>query len=447
MKKRSLFWVSIFTLLMVTPVDAQQRIGFVGGLNISNAKGVFEPGDDIDFSSGNDFGIGAVLDLGLNQNFVLRLEPMYLRKSGAYEADFDPEGRFQAKFGFKIAYLEVPVFLKLAAQTNTIQPYIMAGPTVGLLLSAKTKIDAPAIGVGVEVNTEDILNFIDFGLGFGAGMNFSTGKNAIFVECRYTHGLFNVADEGHASAGDFEFEVDEGFVVKTGGVQILAGMTLPFGVVSISPTEGHRSPTTGTPHRIGFVGGLNIASVNVVDPDGADLNFSSRTVFGLGLVLDLALNQNLSLLFEPMYLQKGAEVTLDSTPSKFEAAYLEVPVFFKFAYGTRTVRPYVMAGPTVGFNLSSDLQFSAFDQDFENDIEKLTRRLDFGLGFGAGVSFPISNTSIFIESRYMLGLSDFTEAGVVEEAGFEPIEFGERLDLRTKGIQIMLGITFPLGGE
>ena len=165
------------------------------------------------------------------------------------------------------------------------------------------------------------------------------------------------------------------------------------------------------------------------------------------MFLDHALKQNLSLLFEQMYLQKGAEVTFDTGPGKFEAAYLEVPVFLKFTFGTRIVHPYVLAGPTVGFNLSSDLQFSAFEQDFENNLKKLTRRLDFGLGFGAGVSFPISNTSIFIESRYRLGLFDVTEVGVVEEAGFDPIEFGERLDVNTKGIQIMLGITFPLGGE
>jgi len=442
LKKRSLFWVSIFTLLMVTPVDAQQRIGFVGGLNISNPNAVDADGEDIDFSSGYDFGIGAVLDLGLNQNFVLRLEPMYLRKSVAFEPGFP------AKFEIKTAYLEVPVFLKLVAQTNTIQPYIMAGPTVALLLSAKTKINAPMFLTGVEVSTEDLLNFIDFGLGFGAGMNFSTGKNAIFVEGRYTHGLFNISDEGKAPIGDFEFEFEEGQVVKSRGFQLLAGMTFPFGVLAISPTEGQRSPTTGTPHRIGFVGGLNIASFSGVNEDGEDLNFSSRTIFGLGVVLDLALKPNLSLLFEPMYLQKGAELTFDEgILGKFEAAYLEVPVFFKFALGSRTVRPYVMAGPTIGFNLSHELQFSAFEQDFENNLKKLTKPIDFGLGFGAGVSFPISNISIFIESRYRLGLSDVTETGVVEEAGFDPIEFGERLDVNTKGIQIMLGITFPLGGE
>ncbi len=116
MKKRSLFWVSIFTLLMVTPVDAQQRIGFVGGLNISNASGVFSDGEDIDFSSGNDFGIGAVLDLGLNQNFVLRLEPMYLRKSVAFEPGFP------AKFELKTAYLEVPVFLSLLRRPTPFNP-------------------------------------------------------------------------------------------------------------------------------------------------------------------------------------------------------------------------------------------------------------------------------------------------------------------------------------
>ena len=75
MKRISSVIVVLNALLMVTPVDAQQRIGFVGGLNISNAN--FVDLSEANISGRNVFGIGAVLDLGLNQNFVLRLEPMY----------------------------------------------------------------------------------------------------------------------------------------------------------------------------------------------------------------------------------------------------------------------------------------------------------------------------------------------------------------------------------
>ena len=206
----------------------------LGGLNISNLNGVGDDGEDIPFFSRNVFGIGAVLDLGLNENITLRLEPMYLQKGGTFEGflqDFQFDAfpqDFLAEFKFKAAYLEVPVLFKLALQTSTIQLYVMAGPTLGLLLNSKLEINSPAAALADEINFDGLSNYIDFGLGFGAGMNFPIGKNSIFVEGRQTLGLYKVVDNGKTSAGDFEFEFEE-TDIKTRGFQILAGITFPFG--------------------------------------------------------------------------------------------------------------------------------------------------------------------------------------------------------------------------
>ena len=195
-------------------------------------------------------------------------------------------------------------------------------------------------------------------------------------------------------------------------------------------------------HYIGVVGGLNIANLRGDDEDGEDIDFSSRTVFGIGGVLDLGLNENIALRLEPMYLQKGAEfdVTdpdLDSAQLKFKAAYLEVPVFLKFAFGTSATRPYVMAGPTIGFNLSSKFDISAPGINVEVDIDELTETIDFGFGLGGGVSFPMGNNSIFVEGRYTFGLTDIIEDGTFD---FMDEEAELEADIKTRGIQFMVGM-------
>ncbi len=230
MKKPDVFFVVVITLFMVLPATAQQRIGFVGGLNIANLRGVDQDGEDINLSGLTLFGFGGVLELGLSKNIALHLEPMYLKKGGVFEGSLEDLGSledFPAKFKFKVAYLEVPVLVKLAIEsTSKTQLYFLAGPTLGLLLNSKLEINSPAVGLADEVNFEGLSNFIDFGLSLGVGMSF---PNSIFVEGRYTLGLYNVVDDGKASAGDFEFDFEEGVDVKTRGFQIMAGITFPFG--------------------------------------------------------------------------------------------------------------------------------------------------------------------------------------------------------------------------
>lgn len=207
----------------------------------------------------------------------------------------------------------------------------------------------------------------------------------------------------------------------------------------------------GAQVKLGVIGGVNIANLNGEDVDGTKIDFSSCTTFGVGGVLDIGLSENVALRFEPMYLQKGAEFNVTDDPDfgsatfSSKAGYLEVPVLLKISFGTSATRPYLMAGPTIGFNLSSKFELSALGFSAEIDADKITKSTDFGLAFGAGVSFPAGTSSIFVEGRYALGLSDIVEAGTLELMG-ELLEF-EDVNIKTRGIQIMGGITFPLGGK
>ncbi len=93
-----------------------------------------------------------------------------------------------------------------------------------------------------------------------------------------------------------------------------------------------------------------------------------------------------------------------------------------------------------GLNIANlngkNIYFNGVKIDFSNRI---------ALGVGAGVSFPTGSSSIFVEGCYVFGLTDVTEASTLKFMG-KDVPFDEA-NVKTRGIQIMSGITFPLGGK
>ena len=191
-------------------------------------------------------------------------------------------------------------------------------------------------------------------------------------------------------------------------------------------------------NQIGFIAGINIANLEEEDSD-----FSSLTGFGFGGVLDFALGDKFSLCLQPMYLQKGASEEEGEVTLEIKMTYIEIPILFKFYLGSGDTKPYLMAGPTIGINLSSDMEMSSGGMSVEVDFSNVTETLDYGLAFGGGVSFPVgTNSLLFIEAKYVLGLADIVKEGEVELGG-ETLQV-EDAEVKTSGIQIMAGMTFPL---
>ncbi len=188
---------------------------------------------------------------------------------------------------------------------------------------------------------------------------------------------------------------------------------------------------TGAQVHVGVLGGLNLANMSMDPGEGADL--SRRTVFGLGLVVDFSLGDNSALHLEPMYIQKGSVRTADGVDNEIKMAYFELPLILRYDIGTGNIKPYVMAGPTFGFNLSAKVKEIGGDvEDMKNDVKSV----DFGFGIGAGVRLPMGRNYIFVESRYAIGVADINDAA----GGLKPI-------VKTNGIQMFAGFTFPLHGE
>ena len=192
--------------------------------------------------------------------------------------------------------------------------------------------------------------------------------------------------------------------------------------------------------EIGLIGSVNFASLTGEADDGDSIEADRRTLYGLGAVLDVPLNAHWSLRTEPMYLQKGAE-NVDEDDIAFKGEFIEVPLFLKYRFGFGPVRPYVMAGPSVGFRLNAEVTFNSAEATGTFDADDVTESLDFGVDFGAGLNVRLSGVSLFLEGRYDLGVADVFKGG--ELAG----QVSDDADVFTRGLQVMTGITIALGGR
>lgn len=183
--------------------------------------------------------------------------------------------------------------------------------------------------------------------------------------------------------------------------------------------------------EVGGLIGFNIAS-NAVNPGSSSEDYSSRMGFGIGLVADRQLTEQLYLRAEPMFLQKGSKLETSSITAKYKVNYIEVPVMFKYLFqNSAPFTPYAMAGPS--FGLLTTAKFDIKDGREQNE-EDNTSSFDFGVGFGGGVNYPYKNKTFFAEIRYLLGLTNINKES-------------DESTVKNRGLQVFIGFTFPVASN
>jgi hypothetical protein len=226
MKKITCYLVVILAVGFAQAPAAKLQLGPIGGLYFTSAD-VEIANEGADVSTNTGFGIGGIFDWSLNQTFSLRLEPMYLQKGlGKTELDILPGVEWE----LKSSYLELPVFIK-AEFGNTFRPYIMAGPSFGLLFSSEVSVEVS--GITFKGDSKSATENIDVSLAFGGGINYPMDRFSIFLEGRYSYGLTDNIKGGSVklSSGNVTDVID--WNKKTDkiiyrGFQIMAGVTFPL---------------------------------------------------------------------------------------------------------------------------------------------------------------------------------------------------------------------------
>jgi len=181
--------------------------------------------------------------------------------------------------------------------------------------------------------------------------------------------------------------------------------------------------------NLGLIGGVNFSNMNT-DPEPEGMELSTLYAFAFGGVIDVGLSESFKLCVEPMYLVKGAKTGIENSNIKIKLSYIEVPLMLKYSFGSGKNIPYLMAGPTIGYNLSAKVEDNSWG--YSEDIKDTIKDTDIGFGFGAGVNLSAGNGFIFFEARYSLGLTNINDNP--EEPDTE---------VKTSGFQIFTGFTLP----
>ncbi|MDQ3020257.1 MAG: PorT family protein [Bacteroidota bacterium] len=192
-------------------------------------------------------------------------------------------------------------------------------------------------------------------------------------------------------------------------------------------TSNARSQSIG----LGLEAGINIANSKITPK--LSTSPDSRTGLIVGGVIDIGINRNISIVSGIRYVMKGAKVTSGGTTETGKLDYLEFPVLFKYKFPLTEVNPYIILGPTLGINLSAEVETdngqTTTTEDFKENIESS----DFGLLFGAGLDFRVGTmTNLFFQTAYSLGLTDINKIA------------NSTVEIKNYGIQITGGVKFNL---
>ena len=196
--------------------------------------------------------------------------------------------------------------------------------------------------------------------------------------------------------------------------------------------------------RVGVIGGLNFSTMEAT----YDEEITGRTVMGIGGVFSIGIFRNLRIKIEPMYLLKyaGLEPTETQPAIESELAFVEFPILLRYAIG-KTIQPYIIAGPSLGYLVRSELKTTSGGLSAKADIDHILKHLDVGLSAGAGFDIPMGPILVFVECRYTWELVNLNKGGTIE---FKmgpltfPVEIDENDTLKSRGLQLMMGLCIPL---
>jgi hypothetical protein len=187
MKKSRFFLLAVFAL-GVQIVNAQ-TFGIRGGVNFANVS-LTESGMSVSPKSIIGFHVGPVAHFQLKDRLYLNTGLLYSLKGAKVEGD-----EFSPTEQIKINYLEIPLNLAYKfSLTEKSDFFIQAGPYLGYGLSGTDKFGDESIDL---FSAEGRAKRWDYGLGFGAGVDF--GK--LVASVNYQLGFANLLEPTSTELG------------------------------------------------------------------------------------------------------------------------------------------------------------------------------------------------------------------------------------------------------
>lgn len=166
----------------------------------------------------------------------------------------------------------------------------------------------------------------------------------------------------------------------------------------------------GNSLHFGIQGGLCFGNLST-EPDLIPFDLETVTRGSGGAHVEFGLTGHVFLEGRVTFTQKGAKGTVPGAglDLRFLIDYVTVPVLLKVKGGGR-LRPFLLAGPEIGFKTGAKVRVSLGDQSQEEDVDDDVNSTDFSASFGAGLEIPAGKVDVFLEGVYSLGLKDVSDA-------------------------------------
>lgn len=197
---------------------------------------------------------------------------------------------------------------------------------------------------------------------------------------------------------------------------------------------------------IGLKGGLNFANMAIKTTETATDIPTFKTQQGLTGGIFVSFNFGaLAIQPEVLYSRRGlsypeyADETVDVT-GRFLVDYVEMPVLIKYSILSGPIKPFLYAGPSIGYVLKAQQGYDVNyltgeepDYTYRYETQEYFKDTEFAAVFGAGFDIKLPKVILSIEGRYHLGLTNVYQPTGVED---------DIVSLKHKGISVLVGLGF-----
>ena len=177
---------------------------------------------------------------------------------------------------------------------------------------------------------------------------------------------------------------------------------------------------------IGLRTGVTFANAEF-DDDTREFDTKTATGYSLGLMVPVFLSENFAIQPELSYVQKGFRrefpVSLGGDLEAYRFSYYELPVLLRAGFGTDQLKFYFQAGAAFGYAASGEIEIADIITDIDFSSDEFNRTDVSGIG-GAGFVFGGGGLGLFVDGRYVYGLSEdqlddftYTNRGLTLSAG------------------------------